>query len=432
MKNLPTIAREGLWVGAGTFTNMLSGLLIVRLLTTAMDPTKYGALALALTGATLVNQIALGGLSNSIGRYFVAADSPEETYVICKASRQLFCWIGLATGSCAAIAIFIGHVFTSAICAITIIAAAVFAISSGFSLVVNTVLNAVRQRRRAAQYLAFEAGIKLILIWIIVTSGSVEPAGVLITYSLAAVIPAGFAYRKISLATAGDESDSQSVAANRKRLIAYALPFAMWGPFTWLQQSSDRWSLASFGSLSDVGLYSVLFQLGYAPISVLTGVLVTTVGPMLYSKAKMENGNGGRSAVSQTTLIVSKYVMLLVIIVSVLMMFLHEIIFSLFSGPLYASVSYLMPFAFLAGGVFAVAQMFALQLMAEMRPAAMLTAKITTALVGTGLNMTGALWFGVAGVVFAQIIFSVVLLRWMWVLAKKSDLTSVSRCNSSS
>ena len=97
---------------------------------------------------------------------------------------------------------------------------------------------------------------------------------------------------------------------------------------------------------------------------------------------------------------------------------LHEWIFELLVSSKYHSVSNLLPWVVLAGGVFASGQMLALKLMSEMKSAVMTTAKIVSAILGVILNIYGASQFGTQGVVAALIAFSCIYFFWMVWLAK--------------
>ena len=52
-----------------------------------------------------------------------------------------------------------------------------------------------------------------------------------------------------------------------------------------MQQVSDRWALAAFATEETVGLYSVLSQLGYAPVATVTTMVMTFLAPILYQRS---------------------------------------------------------------------------------------------------------------------------------------------------
>jgi O-antigen/teichoic acid export membrane protein len=96
--------------------------------------------------------------------------------------------------------------------------------------------------------------------------------------------------------------------------------------------------------------------------------------------------------------------------------FAHSALFRLIAPPEFASVSYLLPWMLLGGGLFAVGQIFSLNLMCQMQTRRMLFAKIASSVLGVGLNISGAYWLGIVGVVAAAVAFSSVYLLWMMIL----------------
>ena len=71
----------------------------------------------------------------------------------------------------------------------------------------------------------------------------------------------------------------------RNEILNYSPPFGVWGVFTWFQLASDRWALKLFTSPSEVGVFAVLYQLGYYPVTLLTGMLVTLISPILFERS---------------------------------------------------------------------------------------------------------------------------------------------------
>ena len=74
----------------------------------------------------------------------------------------------------------------------------------------------------------------------------------------------------------------------------------------------------------------------------------------------------------------------------------------------YRSISYLLPWVLLAGGIFASAQVLSVKLASEMKTLTMTWAKIITAILGTAFNFIGAYIAGILGVVVAIVVFSAV------------------------
>ena len=93
--------------------------------------------------------------------------------------------------------------------------------------------------------------------------------------------------------------------------------------------------------------------------------------------------------------------------------FFHDSIFRLMVAVQYRSVSYLLPWMILAGGLFSAGQVLGLKLMSDMKTHALIWPKIVTSLVGVLLSFVGAYIAGLTGVVYGAVTFSVLQLVWM-------------------
>jgi O-antigen/teichoic acid export membrane protein len=202
----------------------------------------------------------------------------------------------------------------------------------------------------------------------------------------------------------------------------YAWPFAAWGIFTWAQMASDRWSLQAKGGTSDVGLYAVLYQLGYYPMTLLSSFLVQLVLPVLFSRAG-DGTDPDRMAQSHRLNRVLLLSSIGLVLAGVSLAFLfHREILSLLAAPGYRTVSPLLPMMVLSGGLFAAAQIAVLSLLSGFNSRFLMAPKIVTALVGVLLNFAGAFWLGLSGVVYAGVATSSIYLVWVWFLVKREQI----------
>ena len=69
-----------------------------------------------------------------------------------------------------------------------------------------------------------------------------------------------------------------------RQMLVYSLPFATWGIIGSVQQSSARWALEMFTSTENVGLYSIVSQLGYAPLRMMTSTAMVFIMPILFTR----------------------------------------------------------------------------------------------------------------------------------------------------
>lgn len=410
--------KEGSWIVVGQVIAVLGALVLVRVLTERLEPAQYGQLALGLTVAGLINQIVMGGVSASIGRLYSIAIEKNDLSGYLYASGRL---MGYATGVVVVVGatLLAGMFWFNYSNWVGLAAAAlVFSVLNGYNSTLNGIQNAARQRRIVAFHGGVNAWLKILLaLGAIQWLGSTSSV-VIMSYALSSLIVVAsqffFLQRQIRLPS----REAMVTETWGRQLWAYSWPFSVFGVFTWMQQISDRWVLQTFASTQDVGLYAVVFQLGYVPIGLVTGMAMTFLGPILYQRSGSATDHNRNVSVHRIAWSVTIAGLLTTALVFAFTFSLHEWIFQLLVAANYQEVSYLLPWMVLAGGIFAAGQMLALKLMSEMRPLAMAIAKISTALIGVGLNVYGAIQFGLNGVVVALVVFSIIYFFWMAWLAQ--------------
>ncbi|OIQ87091.1 hypothetical protein GALL_310470 [mine drainage metagenome] len=401
---------------------MLGLLVGVRVLTELLDPVAYGELALGMTVSTLVNQTVLGPLGGGIIRFYAPATEQGDFGSYLSAALRL---VVSATGIIVlmALIVVVGLMVTGRTKWLAImVVALVFATLSGYNSILSGIQNAARQRSIVALHQGAEPWVRFFVaagfvLWLGATS-TAAMAG----YGVATMMVLGSQYvifRKIGNRNGSGESKAQFW---RDEIWKFSWPVSIFGVFTWAQLVSDRWALEHFSTMQEVGLYAVLFQLGYYPMSIASGMAMQLLVPIFYQRAGDASDDIRNANVSSLSWRLTWLTLGGTGIAFLLAYLLHTQIFRFFVAKEYMSVSYLLPWMLLAGGVFAASQTIALNLMSQMKTRTMMSAKIITALLGVMLNCAGAYWYGTQGIVAASILFSVLFFVWMaWLSIKNGE-----------
>ena len=411
------LSKEGFWIVLGQTAVVVGSLVGVRLLTGLLDPAAYGELTLGMTVATLVYQVVLGPIGQGITRFYAPAQEQGDLGGYLNAIRQL---VLSATGVIILMILFavaglliIGRTEWIAIAT----AAFVFAILKGYNSILNGIQNAARQRSIVALHQGMESWLRFLvaaglMLWLGTTS-TVAMVG----YAIAVILVLGSQYvffRKI-VPTRITEADKERNW--QEQIWKYSWPFASWGIFYWAQSTSDRWALKLFSTTQDVGLYAVLFQLGYYPMSMATGMALQLLAPIFYQRAGDASDSRRNANVTNLSWRLTGFSMGATSVVFLAAFLFHAQIFRILVAAEYRSLSYLLPWLLLAGGVFATGQTISLNLMSQMKTRALMVVKIVTALLGVIFNFAGAYWYGITGIVIAGVLFSVLYFVWMAMLS---------------
>lgn len=411
------LAKEASWIVLGQIVAVLGSLVLVRVLTEHLSPAEYGQLALGLTVAGLVNQVVMGGVGSGIGRFYSIAAEQQDLGGYLSASWRLMGYATLAVLVVGLVLIsglrFLGYSQWLGLA----VAALVFSVLSGYNSALSGIQNAARQRAVVAFHSGLDAWLKILLaLGILFWLGSSSTA-VVMGYALSSFLVTGsqfFFLRRLILNQDKPNGESYQWVP---QIWAYSWPISTWGIFTWVQQSSDRWALEAFTTTQDVGLYAVLFQLGYTPISLATGLAASFLGPILFQRSGNATDHVRNANVHQLVWRMTSICMVLTLTAFMLALGLHNWFFQWLVAVDYRSVSYLLPWMVLAGGIFAAGQMLALKMMSELKSVTMISAKIGTAILGVLFNLYGAYIAGVTGIVLSAVAFSVIYFLWMFLLS---------------
>ena len=335
------LAKEGSWIAAGQISTVLGALVLVRVLTNYLEPSQYGELALALTVAAFFNQVGFGGIMNGVVRYYSIAAEKNKLPSYLHAYRKM---IGYATFAVVIISLVL-MVFLSLFGYFQWIGLAAaglgFTVFSGYHQSFVGINNASRNRKIASFFTGLDPWLKIILALIIMTCFGVSSTLVMLGYALSALLLACFQLYYSPQLRYPKANIRRHCKYWKKQIWLYSWPFATWGAFIWLQQASDRWALHTFATTQDVGLYSVLFQLGYAPIGLVTGVVINFLSPILYQRSGSAENYAQNISVHRIGWGITYAALLTTAVAFVITASQHQLIFRLLVAPNYQFVSYL-------------------------------------------------------------------------------------------
>jgi len=416
------LSREFIWIGLGQAAAVLGALVGVRVLTAILPPEAYGRLALGMTVAAFVNQTVLGPLSGAATRFFAPACEAGMLGGYFAAVKSL---LVRATGAIVLVAfvLCLGLAATGQSQWIALsLAALCFALLSGYNGVLNGMQNAARQRAVVALHQALVSWGRFALAAGFVIWLGASSTMAMLGYALAILIvlaSQGCFFRR-TLSTRMDARESTLTCERRWRadLFGYAWPFSVWGLPAWAQLASDRWALQGFASISDVGRYVTLYQLGYYPITIATNLMVQVITPVFFQRA----GDASDTSRLHHVFRLNRKVIIVALVLtggaSLLAFALHNVIFRLLVAPQYRTVSWMLPGVVLAGGLFASGQIAVVSLLSQAQTRKLILPKVGTAICGVLLNMIGAALYGMPGVVAAMIVAGAVYLIWILCLSR--------------
>ncbi|MEI6335426.1 MAG: lipopolysaccharide biosynthesis protein [Methylococcaceae bacterium] len=422
-QNLPRfkrLAKEGSWIVIGQIMSVAASLVLVRVLTEHLNPAQYGQLALGLTVAGLVSQVVMGGIGNAISRFYSIAAEKQDLHGYLRASRRLMIYATVAV-------LVIGLVLMGGLFWLRYThwlglaaAALVFSLLGAYNASLSGIQNAARQRAVVAFHGGLDGWLKILLaVGVMLWLGNSSTA-VVIGYACSSLVVTGsqfiFLRRLIKHQSKPSGADNQWM----RQMWAFLWPFLATNAFGWAQQSSARWALEIYTTTESVGLYSVLSQLGYTPIQTVTGFVMTFLTPILFARTGDANCTERNKNVRELTNKLAMLGLSLTGCAFIVAMLLHSYIFKLFVNSKYLLVSQYLPYLVLSGGIFAVAQLYAIRLQALFMMDKLVSSGIIISLFGVFLSFFGIRIAGVLGAVTGSLIFSAsyLILMWYWFFKK--------------
>jgi O-antigen/teichoic acid export membrane protein len=402
-----SLLREGGWVIIGQIFSVVGTLILVRVLTSYLEPNEYGRLALGLTISGVATNVIMAGFNPGVIRFYNVAENKNQLSSYFHASRNL-----MYKGMCALVifSLFIliilyligleKWLFLTAIIA-------PFSIFYGLSTLFNGIQNAARQRATVAFHNGLDSWLKIALAISFIRMIDNTATSVVMGYACSALLILSSQVYFIKRLIPIEPVDKKNSIQWANDMVRYSKPFLIWGVFGWFQQSSARWALEWYSTTDDVGYFSLLSQIGYSPILILTTILFTYVSPIVFSKFGDGSSANEKSNIKSIVNRLTVMTLLITMLASIISGVCHKFIFSILTSVKYFQISVYLPLFIFAGGIFAAAQIYASKLMAYLEPNKLMIASIVSSIIGILSSFIAVYYFHFTGAIVSLVLHSI-------------------------
>lgn len=423
------LLKEGGWIITGQIASVLGALVLVRVLTEYLQPTEYGELALGLTIAGLVNQVAMGGITSGISRFYSIAVEKGDLWGYLSASWRL---MGLATLSVALITVVLmaGLLGTDQSHWLELSAVVlIFSILSGYNSTLSGIQNAARQRAIVALHGGMEAWLRIgFVVGVILWLGPSSIA-VVIGYALSTLlvtISQLFFLRRLLQPYGGNAQQSMGEDWTRQ-IWLFSWPLMAGGLFNWGYYASQRWALELFASTADVGKFYALTQIAYTPISLVGSLFLSFIVPILYARSGDPNNHERVANVRILVYRLAKVGIIVTFAVAGITLIWGETIFYILVADQYRGMSNFMPIVAMAAGLLQVSMAISIFIAVKNMTVLFLKRDIFGNTIVVALNFYATSKWGIHGLVLSMLVGSLIHLAWILVIVNR--LPSEPICN---
>lgn len=415
------LGREAAWVAAGQAAAALGALVGVAVLTNVLDPMTYGELALGITLASLAQLVAWSPITAAVLRFFSPAREaaqirPYLYSVRTLATHATVAIVGLGIALCLGLWALGASRWTP-----LALAALAFSVLSGYESVLDRIQVAARNRPVAAGHQGLGVWLRYLLAVVLVLGLGATSTWAMLGFVAGTSVTLGsqlvFFRRKIAPAREPSTPSTAAIDRRLRQMRAYAWPVAVLGVFTWVQAVSDRWVLQGFSGTAAVGLYTVVYQLGYYPMSAISTVLLQFASPLLFAHAGEASDTRRLDRAWRMIVMLMAAAGAVTAVGTLVAALLHERLFALV-GPEYQRASAYLPWMVLAGGLFSCGQAASQAMMVGVSTRRLVVPTAVTSTISLVLYALGARTFGLGGVVAANVAFAALYAVWMGGLAR--------------
>jgi len=252
-------------------------IITIPIITRMISPESYGDYVLIVSLISILVTL-IGGLSSSIIRFYpIYEKNSNLDYLLNTSIDILIIFIIFMTLSLFMLAVTFKSYFSSRLYNLIILGILLFILNSIFE-VLTSYLRVKRQASWYSLFLIFKSVGALIFSLIFIVFFNYDSTGLL----LGSILPIALSVPLIWKKSIGNVSiDMRNISFKlAKEMAAYGTPLALGNFANWTLSLSDRYILGFFRSTSEVGIYSISYQLAQSSIFLIAALFNFAFNPL--------------------------------------------------------------------------------------------------------------------------------------------------------
>ena len=422
MKNLGSLFLLGL----SQLSIVFAGLVGLKIFTNILGPDIFGEVNLYMTFSIFMSMLIYGPLTNGLQRISAIAISNQESFLFFKTVNNLILKISIILFTTFFLVLLFGYFFHFQVSFLKFLSVLIFAIVSGSAACYVGMLNIFQRKFEFSIIQALIPWMRIFLsIQFLSTSSNNKLANYYFGYFFAdfiiLIICIIIFYKNLKIDNGLTENGKNYNQFDYiRKLKNYVLPFVLWGVFSWVQSSSDRWAIKLFGTNKDLGNYIVLWQLGFYPITMISSVLIQFSQPFIYrfNNKNFFSHNEFVDFEKIFKLLIASIILIFLLILFISIKF-HEFILLIVPNKKFLISTNLLPIVILSSIFISIGQVFALIFSVTLNSKKLLPYQISMPIILLLVLLIAAYNFHLLGVVYGSLLYSFLYMTIMIVISIK-------------
>ncbi|WP_282114492.1 oligosaccharide flippase family protein [Pseudoalteromonas arctica] len=362
--------KELYWTVLFQFSSLVGGVVLMKLLAVSLTTAEYGLYAIITSIVAFVLMMPFTALLQGVSRYVSIykkkgkeGEFITSVIVLIQMCITAYILVGMLVYLFYPLSVEWSNKFFLVL---------LLAISEVFKIMFRAINNANRERKNIAISVFVEFASKITLVFIIHMSTSLNINDVLIAFVIANILSVIIMLNKNRDSISRSNFSRKYFDIHTLRTLTFSYPLILWGGFGWLRDMSNRWYLDYFLGKEEVALFTMIASLALIIPLALQGVIGSFFIPIIYQKENDKKGVAERFLKLVIPILATVF-----LIGFIILYFIKDFIVVLFTDEKYLTISWMLPWMFLAYSFYVLSMVATYELLSDKQTKKLLLSSIT-------------------------------------------------------